>query len=58
MIKPLTEREADALHTLLHDEITEFGYTQDVTPHDYVALEISAVERVHAKVLKFEEERR
>lgn len=50
----LTDERAVELRSLLEDEIGEFGYTRDVTPRDWVALEIAAVREVRRKVLAFE----
>lgn len=56
--EPLTPEELDALHSLLMDEIGTFGYTQDVTPRDWVEVELETVAKVREKVLRFEADRR
>lgn len=50
----LTPEEIGRLHELLGEEIREFGFTQDVTPTDWLELEHAAVAKVREKVLEFE----
>lgn len=52
----LTDTQAEELRERILDEIVEFGYTQSVTPHDWVEREIAAAGRIREKVLAFEEE--